>query len=159
VLARFERVRLGRRGRSRLIQALTFRAFNRRFAPTRTAFDWLSRDEMEVDRYLADPLCGFPASLQLWIEVLEALAAGLPSPPSRLPVCIMVGERDPVCGPDPTARKLIASFISAGIDRLSHCVYPNARHELFHETNREEVVRDLIGWLDQIGFRAESPLR
>jgi alpha-beta hydrolase superfamily lysophospholipase len=153
MLARFERRRLGPRGRSKLIQALTFGAFNRRFAPPRTAFDWLSRDGAEVDRYLADPLCGFPVSVQLWVEVLNALAVGLPVPPSRLPVCVLLGERDPVCKPDPTARKLMASFVDAGVDRLSHCVYPGARHELFHETNREEVIRDLIGWLEQMGFR------
>jgi len=153
LVARLERLRLGRRGRSDLIHALTFGSFNRRFAPTRTAFDWLSRDEAEVDRYVADPLCGVRPSVQLWIEVLDALAAGLPTPPARLPVCVMVGERDPVCAGDATALKLVASFIDAGVDRIAQCVYPDARHELFHETNREEVARDLISWLDQIGFR------
>ncbi len=156
LLARLERLRLGRRGHSRLINALTFGAFNRRFAPTRTAFDWLSRNETEVDRYVADPRCGFRPSIQLWIEVLDALAAGLPTPPARLPVCLMIGERDPVGAADPAGLKLVASFIDAGVDRLSHCVYPEARHELFHETNREEVVRDLIDWLGQIGFRDQS---
>jgi alpha-beta hydrolase superfamily lysophospholipase len=110
-------------------------------------------------RYVTDPICGFTSSVQLWIEVLDALAAGLPSPPARLPVYVVLGERDPVCGPDPTAHKLIAQFIDAKIDRLSHCVYPEARHELFHEINREEVIRDLVGWLDQINFRAESSRR
>jgi alpha-beta hydrolase superfamily lysophospholipase len=153
LIARIERLRLGPRGHSPLINALTFGAFNRRFAPTRTTFDWLSRDGAEVDRYLADPHCGFPPSVQMWIEVLDALAAGLPSPPPRLPVCIMVGEFDPVCGVDATALKLVASFRDAGVDRIAQCVYPDARHELFHETNREEVVRDLISWLDQIGTR------
>jgi alpha-beta hydrolase superfamily lysophospholipase len=149
MLARFERLRLGPRGRSRLINALTVGAFNRRFSPIRTAFDWLSRDEAVVNRYMADPLCGFPASVQLWIELLNALAEGLPMPP-RIPVCVLLGERDSVCAADPTAQKLIASFINVGIDRLSQCVYPDARHELFHETNRDEVIHDLIGWLDQI---------
>jgi alpha-beta hydrolase superfamily lysophospholipase len=156
MLARVERLRLGRRGHSRLINALTFGAFNRRFAPTRTAFDWLSRDEAEVDRYLADPHCGFPPSVQMWIEVLDGLAAGLPSPPSRLPVCIMNGDLDPVCAADATALKLVASFRDAGIDRIAQCIYPDARHELFHETNREEVAGDLISWLDRIGMRGEN---
>jgi len=156
LLARLERLRLGRRGRSALINALTFGAFNRRFAPTCTAFDWLSRDEAEIDLYIADPRCGFRPSVQLWIEVLDALAVGLPTPQARLPVCVMVGERDPVCGADLAGLKLMASFIDAGVDRLSQCIYPDARHELFHETNRDEVVSDLISWLDQIGFRDQS---
>ena len=148
-LARFERLRLGPRGRSRLIRAVTFDAFNRRFAPSRTAFDWLSRDPAEVDRYVSDPLCGAAPTVQLWIEVLGALAAGLPSPPPGLPVCLLTGARDPVCGPDPDARKLAAQFRAAGA-QVTHHVYPGARHELFHETNRAEVRQDLLAWLAAI---------
>ena len=146
-LARLERLRLGPRGHSRIIRALTFGAFNRRFAPNRTHADWLSRDAGEVDQYVADPHCGFPASVQLWVEVLDALAVGLPLP--SLPICVLAGERDPVCGPDPGAKKLVRLMQDAGA-RVTHHVYPEARHELFHETNRDEVVRDLLAWLERV---------
>jgi alpha-beta hydrolase superfamily lysophospholipase len=149
LLARLERWRLGRRGQSRLIQALTFDAYNKRFGPWRTAFDWLSRDPGEVDRYIADPLCGCPPSVQIWVEVLDALANGLPLPPPDLPICLMTGGHDAMCGPDSHANKLAASFRASGC-RLTHLVYPGARHELFHETNREEVTRDLVEWLDSV---------
>jgi alpha-beta hydrolase superfamily lysophospholipase len=148
-LARLERWRLGPRGHSRLIRALTFDTFNRRFAPNRTAADWLSRDESEVDRYVADPHCGFAASIQLWIELLDALALGLPLPPAELPVCVLVGDQDSVAGPDPSAKKLAALFRQAGT-HVTHHVYPEARHELFHETNRDEVTRDLVIWLNKV---------
>jgi alpha-beta hydrolase superfamily lysophospholipase len=58
LLAKLESWRLGKRGNSGLINALGFSAFNRRFRPVRTEMDWLSRDEAEVDKYVADPLCG-----------------------------------------------------------------------------------------------------
>jgi alpha-beta hydrolase superfamily lysophospholipase len=148
-LAAVESLRLGPRGHSDLLRALTFGAFNRRFAPNRTDFDWLSRDAAAVDRYIADPLCGFPPTVQLWREVLGALAVGLPSPPATLPVCVLVGERDPVCGPDRAANKLVAQFRAAGV-QVTHHVYPGARHELLHESNRDDVIRDLLAWLEKV---------
>ena len=98
----------------------------------------------------SDPRCGFAPSVQIWIELLQALAAGLPTPAPSLPVRIIAGEFDPVCSPDPGAIRLEAHLRQAGVRRVDRKVYPGARHELFHETNRAEVVRDLIEWLDQI---------
>src|SRR5271168_1306829 len=73
LIARAERLRLGKRGKSQLIFQMWFGDFNKPFQPSRTAFDWLSRDEKEVDAYVADPLCGFPFTTQLAIDVLDAL--------------------------------------------------------------------------------------
>ncbi len=148
-LAAMESLRLGPRGHSGLLRALTFGAFNRRFSPNRTDFDWLSRDAVAVDRYIADPLCGFPPSVQVWREVLGTLAIGLPSPPVHLPVCVLVGERDPVCGPDRGANKLVTQFRAAGV-QVTHHVYPGARHELLHETNRNDVIHNLLAWLEKV---------
>ena len=83
LLARIESLRIGPRGRSALLQALTLGAYNRRFAPARTPFDWLSRDPEAVDRYAADPVCGFRPTVQLWIDLLGALGRGLPLPPRK----------------------------------------------------------------------------
>jgi alpha-beta hydrolase superfamily lysophospholipase len=149
-LARVEARRLGPHGRSALLHTLTIGAYNRRFAPVRTPFDWLTRDPAAVDRYAADPLCGFRPTVQLWIDLLDALGAGLPIPPRQLPVYFMSGARDPVAAADPGAARLAASFRDAGLASVTHRVYPEARHELFHETNREEATRDLVAWLDQL---------
>ncbi len=79
LLARLERLRLGQRGHSPVMQALFFGAFNKPFKPARTPFDWLSRDTAEVDKYIADPLCGFESTVQLYIDLLEGCA----KPPIR----------------------------------------------------------------------------
>ena len=81
LIARAERLRLGKRGKSRLIFKMWFGEFNKPFKPARTDFDWLSRDEKEVAAYVADPLCGFPFTTQLAIDVLDALPS-LSSPQS-----------------------------------------------------------------------------
>jgi alpha-beta hydrolase superfamily lysophospholipase len=149
-IARAERFRLGKRGKSRLIFQMWFGDFNKPFRPARTAFDWLSRDEKEVDAYVADPLCGFPFTTQLAIDVLDALPR-VTSPESlaairkETPIYVFSGERDPVGA---NIQGLIADLNAAGFTKLTTRIYPGARHETLNETNRDEVTRDLIAWLD-----------
>lgn len=154
-LTRAERLRLGARGRSKLVQSLTFDAFNKKFHPARTAFDWLSRDPAEVDKYVADPLCGFPATVQLWIDLLDGWeAVSTPAHrkrvPKALPIYVIAGGRDPVSGNTRQLKLWLEDYRAAGFSRLVHRFYPEARHELFNETNREEVTADLLSWLKQL---------
>ncbi len=155
MLARIERLRLGRRGKSALIRRLTFGAFNEHFEPARTPFDWLSRDQAEVDKYMADPLCGFPSSVQLVIDVLDAVAdvtgaARQARIPKRLPIHVIAGSRDPVSAENRTLLQLLAAYRAAGLERVTHRFYPEARHELVNEINRDEVTHDLLECLDQL---------
>ena len=153
LFARIERLRLGARGRSRAIHQLSFGAFNKPFQPARTPFDWLSRDPAEVDKYAADPRCGFIASTQLWIDMLDALgdiaARGRQARiPKRLPIYVISGSKDPVGADTKSLKQLLAAYQAAGLEHVSHRFYEGARHELFNEINRDEVTRDLIAWLD-----------
>src|ERR1051326_6032891 len=158
-ITRAERLRLGARGKSKLVQSLTFDAFNKRCAPARTAFDWLSRDPAEVDKYVADPLCGFPASVQLWVDLMDGWAAvSRPAHrrrvPRSLPVYVIAGGRDPVSGNTRQLGPWLEEYRAAGIMNLEHKFYPEARHELFNETNRDEVTAELVGWLDRVMARS-----
>jgi alpha-beta hydrolase superfamily lysophospholipase len=152
LIARAERLRLGMRGKSKLIKQMWFGAFNKPFEPARTEFDWLSRDPKEVDAYVADPLCGFPFTNQLAIDLLDALT-GLTAPDrlarirKDLPIYVFSGERDPVGS---NIQGLIDALKKAGFTNLTTRIYPDARHETLNETNRGEVMRDLIGWLDGV---------
>ncbi len=158
-IARAERLRLGPRGKSPVIFKMWFGGFNKPFEPARTAFDWLSRDPAEVDAYVADPLCGFPFSTQLAIDVLDALP-GLSRPMSlapirkHLPIYVVSGDKDPVGA---NIQGLIDALKAAGFSRLTTRIYPGARHETLNETNRDEVVRDLIAWLDGVVGRRQAP--
>ena len=151
LIARAERLRLGRRGKSRLIFQMWFGDFNKPFKPARTEFDWLSRDPAEVDAYVADPLCGFPFSNQLAIDVLDALP-GLLAPDrlarirKDLPIYVFSGERDPVGA---NIQGLIDALKGAGFTKLTTRIYPG-RHETLNETNRDKVTADLIAWLDGV---------
>jgi alpha-beta hydrolase superfamily lysophospholipase len=44
----------------------------------------------------------------------------------------------------------MAEYRAAGFANLTHKFYPDARHELFNEINRDEVTADLIRWLKQV---------
>jgi alpha-beta hydrolase superfamily lysophospholipase len=152
LIAREERVRLGKRGKSDPIFQLWFGEFNKPFKPARTAFDWLSRDEKEVDAFVADPLCGFPFTTQLAIDVLDALPyvtsrKSLAAIRKDLPIYVFSGERDPVGA---NIKGLIRDLKATGFTQLTTRIYPGARHETLNETNRDEVTRDLIAWLDAI---------
>jgi alpha-beta hydrolase superfamily lysophospholipase len=152
IIAREERLRLGKRGKSDPILQMWFGEFNKPFKPARTASDWLSRDEKEVDAFVADPLCGFPFTTQLAIDVLDALPhvtsrKSLAAIRKDLPLYVFSGERDPVGA---NIQGLIQDLKAAGFTKLTTRIYPGARHETLNETNRDEVTRDLIAWLDGI---------
>jgi alpha-beta hydrolase superfamily lysophospholipase len=149
-----ERARLGKRGTSALIRKLTFDAFNKRIPSPRTSFDWLSRDASEVDKYIADPLCGFECSTQLWHDLLGGLIQictprNIALMPKTLPVLVLAGQHDPVNSGLVGIKKLQTAFEQAGMQALTVRVYPGARHELVNETNRAEVTADLIAWLER----------
>jgi alpha-beta hydrolase superfamily lysophospholipase len=145
----FERWRLGPRGKSALMQSLLFGEQNKPFRPARTPYDWLSRDAAEVDKYIADPLCGFPLANQLAADLVGALET-LASPkvaeriPKTLPIYVFGGARDPVGA---RLQGLLDVYRAAGLD-VTVKIYPDARHETLNETNRDEVTRDLVAWLD-----------
>ncbi len=151
-IARAERLRMGRRGKSRLLNQMMFGDFNKPFRPARTEVDWLSRDPAEIDAYVADPLCGFPFTTQLAVDLLDALPGLLAQEKlarirKDLPVYVVSGERDPVGA---NVKGLIEALRSAGFARLTARIYPDARHETLNETNRHEVTRDLVAWLDGV---------
>jgi alpha-beta hydrolase superfamily lysophospholipase len=130
-------------------------AFNAPFAPARTDYDWLSRDEAQVDKYVADPHCGFgldPAgSKQMFVAARQLTdPERLRAMRTDLPVFIAVGEQDPVNGQLALVHALVDRYTQvAGLTDVTLTVYPGARHEVFNETNREQVVADLIDWLGQ----------
>ncbi len=133
--------------------------FNAPFQPQRTDFDWLSRDEAEVDAYIAHEWCGFG----LDVGGSKGLFAGaravtdpdrLAAMRNDLPVYITVGEMDPVGDGLVLVDALVDRYRAAGLTDLTVRVWPGARHEVFNETNRFEVIVDLVDWLDSKLLRA-----
>jgi alpha-beta hydrolase superfamily lysophospholipase len=131
-----------------------FASFNAPFAPGKTAFEWLSRDESEVQKYVTDPLCGFLFSNGLAYEFLKGLRE-LWKPekeariPKSLPILVISGDKDPVGGNTLGITPLLERYKSMGMQNLTRKFYPDARHEILNETNRDEVQRDILSWLNK----------
>lgn len=151
LIAHVESWRLGPHKPSNLLHRLGFSSFNNPFKPARTELDWLSRDEAEVDAYVADPLCGGPYSCNLWRELARGLLRistdhELLRVPSDLPILITGGEKDPVGG-EKGMGKLALHYAQTGHQRLKVKIYRDGRHEMLNEINRDAVTADWLDWI------------
>ena len=118
----------------------------------RTGYEWLSRDEAEVDAYVADPLCGFDLP-DATVPALFGAGSRLADPKelarirSDLPMLIASGGADPVGGDGRLIELLAQRYRDAGVKDVTVAVYDGARHEIFNEVNRDQITADVIGWL------------
>ena len=137
---------------SKLAEGLAFGSYNKLFAPNRTSCDWLSLDTENVDRYLADPLCGGYATLGLFREMLSGLdfirdPKNLAKMNANTPVFFVAGEMDPVGDCGRGVWKAAQSFRRAGLRDVTVTIYPEARHEILNDFCREQVQSDILTWL------------
>lgn len=117
----------------------------------RTAFDWLSRDDAEVDKYIADPFCGdnHPLTFGYVADFLDVVAGATKLLADvACPTLVIAGGQDPAAGMGAHARGLGAALEAAGV-ATETVVYEDARHELLNETNRDEVTADVIAWFEK----------
>ena len=154
LIVKFEIWRKGKKYRSPILKKMSFGDFNKSFAPNRTEFDWLSRDEAEVDKYVEDPYCGGDFTAGFFYDMLTGLgevndAANIGNVPSDLPIYIFSGDKDPVANDTKGVRQVYEAFKKAGVSDVVLKFYEGGRHEMLNETNREEVTGDVIEWLDK----------
>ena len=159
ILPWLESQRIGPRGKSTFLDSISFGSFNKEFKPVRTTCDWLSRDPEEVDKYLNDPLCGFLCTNQLWIDLLGGLSQIFDKEnqkliPENLPILIMGGSKDPV-SKGKGLEKLQRSLRAAGVKNVDCKIFQGARHEIFNESNKSEVLEYMLQWLEQIMLKGE----
>lgn len=151
-IACVETLRGGKNGRSNLIHNLAFGKFGKAFKNARTDFDWLSRDPVYVDKYVADAQCGYRMANSYWRDLLNTLAdiytpANMKRVAKGLPLYIFSGDKDPVGHMGKGVKQLADRHIKAGRAQVSFKLYPDARHCSLYETNASEVRQDLLAWL------------
>lgn len=153
MICRLEQKRLGAEKTSKLLNDMMFGAYNKPFKPIRTPHDWICSVEEVVDRYEADPLCGFDATIGLARDMLTGIGMNedeqnLLKMKKDLPVLFVSGAKDPVGRMSQGVLACIDAFKRAGMRQISIRIYPQGRHEMLNETNRDEVYRDILSWLE-----------
>lgn len=138
---------------SKFLNNLAFGSYNKIYENPKTEYDWLSRDEANVQKYIDDPLCGFIPSCSLFRDMMTGVKfitnkKNLTAMNKDMPVYFMSGDMDPVgeCGKG--VQKAYNNFLEAGMKDVSIKLYPGGRHEMLNEINKDEVYTDILAWLD-----------
>jgi alpha-beta hydrolase superfamily lysophospholipase len=153
LVSKLESLLRGKKTKSPLLDKLSFGKFNNAFKPNRTTFDWLSRDEAEVDKYIADPYCGTVFTAGFFNDMLKGIKninkfSNIQKMPKNMPIYIFSGAFDPVGENTKGVSKLINTFEKAGMEDITSKFYKDGRHEMLNELNRKEVFTDVIHWVE-----------
>jgi alpha-beta hydrolase superfamily lysophospholipase len=140
---------------SAILPKLTFQTWAKAMKDRRTDFDWLSRDEAEVDAYITDPLCGWDATVSMWRDVFAMIYAGgrtdnLARLPKSLPIHLIGGGEDPATDKGEAVTWLASQMKKAGLTNVSSEVLSGTRHETLNDINRDDAMADFATWLDQV---------
>ena len=145
----------GWRHRSKLVTAVAFGSYNKRFEPVRTPKDWLTRDEAIVDAYIADQRSGFVFTLNAYHAMFTGIGrlydkTLLARMPKDLPLFFVAGEEDPVGDFGKGVRRAARMCRDAGVKMVDLKLYPKDRHEILNELDRQTVYEDLLRWMEEI---------
>jgi alpha-beta hydrolase superfamily lysophospholipase len=143
----------GKKYRSQFLHDLTFGSYNARIPDAKSPFDWLSRDEEVVKKHDADPWCSFVPAVAFFRDLTSGLCRIHEKPamaaiPQGLPALLFSGADDPVGGYGKTVAALAECYKANGMRDVTLRLYPEGRHEMLKELNKDEVIADIVAWLD-----------
>ena len=144
----------GPRASGQALNDMAFGSYCKRIENPRTPFDWLSRDNETVDKYIADPLCGFVCKTSLYRDMMGGLKfltnqKNIDKMNKTLPIYFMSGAEDPVGDYGAGVETAYKAFCRAGLKDVMIRLYPGGRHEMLNELNRDEVMQDILNWLNE----------
>lgn len=144
----------GAMGDGAKLDSLAFGTYLNKIENPRTKFDWLSRDAEQVDKYIADPLCGFVGKIGLYRDMMQGIKfitdkKNIAQMNKEKPVYFMSGNGDPVGDYGKGVERAYNAFCDAGLHDVFMRLYPGGRHEMLNETNKEQVYQDILNWLNE----------
>lgn len=151
-LSKIIRAFKGTKHHSNLLESMAVGAFNKDIQNPKTPCDWLSFNEENVQKYLADPYCGHGFTTSAFLDLFSlmkemASKKGYEKVNTALPILFLRGESDPCTGYEKGSADSLAKLKSAGFTNLTEKKYPHMRHEILNETEGDLVARDAIEFL------------
>lgn len=145
--------------RSKLVDDMAFASYNKRFEPSRTAQDWLTKDESIVDAYRAHPWCTFRFTVNAYYQMSTGIGIAhkkkhIRKIPRDLPILLVSGMDDPVGGFGKGVRRVYQTYKKTGIRDVQIKLYPDDRHEILNEVDYEKVQEDLWRWMRRRLYRS-----
>ena len=138
---------------SKLLHNLSVGSFNNKIKNPRTNLDWLSINEENVDNYINDKYCGFEFKTSAFIDLFTMLSLMNKiknfKNVNNIPLLLIAGTCDPCTGGISGIKSSIKALNKAGFNKMKVLSYPDMRHEILNETNRGEVVLDIISFLNK----------
>lgn len=139
--------------RSEVLDTIAFGSYNRK-TQKRTECDWATRDEAEVDKFIADELCGYKytvSGMKVLFTTLKQVTTRrwYNTIPLSMPIFLISGSKDPVGDYGKGVKEVYKMLKKTGHKNVSMKLYEDARHEILNEINRDEVYKDIIEWLDK----------
>ena len=152
----------GARAKIPSLEKIATGPYNKKFKPNRTNYDWVTSKEEEVDRFVNDPLCGFPLTVQGYIDLGTLLYAintdqWYRRVPKDLPILLISGENDPVGDMGKGVRRVFDKLNKTGHD-VKLTLYPRIRHALITEMNSAQVYEDLYAFFSSHLPKAKEPV-
>ena len=143
----------GPRASGKALNDLAFGSYCARIPHPRTPFDWISRDPAAVDAYIADPFCGFVCKTSLYRDMMSGVKfitdqKQIDSMSKEQPILFLSGDADPVGDYGAGVERAYQAFCKAGLRDVTIRLYPDGRHEMLNEVNRDKVYRDILDWIN-----------
>ncbi len=145
----------GKKARSKFLTWCSFGSYNEHFPDEDPAkLNWISSDKAAIDSYMNDKFCGFMVTNAFYRDLGYALSTihlrrRMKKIPKNLPVLIYCGTDDPVGSYTKTVKNLYKCYKKYGIQDVTEKYYPGGRHEMFNEVNKDEVIADVLAWLER----------
>lgn len=154
VLVSLQKMIFGAEHVAKLINVMSFGTYNKRIKSPKTPYDWLSRNEDNVRKYIKDPMCGFVFTVNGFQTLFKLIynlhnQEKLRKMPKNLPVFFLSGQDDPVGNYGKAVEQVYRSFKEIGMENVQMKLYPHDRHELLNEVDKEDVYGDIYRWILQ----------
>lgn len=143
----------GPHSNGKMLNDIAFGSYLDKIENARTAYDWLSRDEAVVDKYIADPVCGFICTASLYRDMMGGIKfitdrKNIARMNKSKPVYFMSGAEDPVGEYGKGVERAYKAFCDALVEDVMIRLYPGGRHEMLNEINKDQVYKDILDWID-----------